>query len=78
MITPGSNKATSTPLRAIKPKQSTVVKVLIKRLEKHRKAIGNERDELRKLVVDANSFLMNLEEGHFQLSAAIDTLSEQA
>lgn len=51
---------------------------LIKALEKHRAAIGRERDALRKVVEDYNDLLESCERANEALDDAIQTLSQLA
>lgn len=54
------------------------IRQIIKKLEKHRDAIGRERDALRDLADEVQGLLDTAENGWHNLQAAIDNLSEQA
>lgn len=53
-------------------------KPLLKRLEKHRKLVGDQRDELVKLKDEIESLLDPVERGIEALDDAIQAFSEQA
>ena len=54
------------------------LKTLLKQLEKHRTAIGKERDALRELHEEIESLLDPVNRGVEALDDAITALSEQA
>jgi hypothetical protein len=53
-------------------------KQFIKQVEKHRDAIGKERDKLRELIGGAEDLAFASEEAMDALNSAIDSLSELA
>ena len=74
MPTPKLGPPKTTPPARFK----TEFKPLIQKLEKHRDAIGKERDQLRNLMEEIAGLISSTEEGLVALEDTIDRLSEMA